>query len=116
MLLVVRGGDDQPAGVLFDAMDDPRPRDAAFIQLDRQFHASLARASGHAGLWDLIRTRSGHLDRLRQLHLPSPGKGQAILLDHQARSEEHTSELQSLMRTSYAVFCLKKKTRKQQHK
>src|SRR3546814_2875416 len=29
--------------------------------------------------------------------------------DHAARSEEHTSELQSLMRTSYAVFCLKKK-------
>src|SRR3546814_8591890 len=28
------------------------------------------------------------------------------------RSEEHTSELQSLMRTSYAVFCLKKKTSK----
>src|SRR3546814_8689704 len=27
----------------------------------------------------------------------------------QARSEEHTSELQSLMRTSYAVFCLQKK-------
>src|SRR3546814_4808237 len=31
------------------------------------------------------------------------------------RSEEHTSELQSLMRISYAVFCLKKK-KKQQHK
>src|SRR3546814_4728209 len=29
------------------------------------------------------------------------------------RSEEHTSELQSLMRTSYAVFCLKKKTNRQ---
>src|SRR3546814_7638900 len=29
------------------------------------------------------------------------------------RSEEHTSELQSLMRISYAVFCLKKKTYKQ---
>src|SRR3546814_4174458 len=29
-----------------------------------------------------------------------------------ARSEEHTSELQSLMRISYAVFCLKKKNRK----
>src|SRR3546814_7815513 len=28
------------------------------------------------------------------------------------RSEEHTSELQSLMRTSYAVFCLKKKTKR----
>src|SRR3546814_6757029 len=29
---------------------------------------------------------------------------------HKDRSEEHTSELQSLMRISYAVFCLKKKT------
>src|SRR3546814_4704694 len=32
--------------------------------------------------------------------------------DTVVRSEEHTSELQSLMRTSYAVFCLKKKTHK----
>src|SRR3546814_5449826 len=31
-----------------------------------------------------------------------------------ARSEDHTSELQSLMRTSYAVFCLKKKINKPQ--
>src|SRR3546814_8110611 len=31
-----------------------------------------------------------------------------------ARSEEHTSELQSLMRISYAVFCLKKKKHQQQ--
>src|SRR3546814_5072692 len=31
---------------------------------------------------------------------------------HQRRSEEHTSELQSLMRISYAVFCLKKKKHK----
>src|SRR3546814_3134404 len=42
--------------------------------------------------------------------------GQAVGLDHaqahflrSVRSEEHTSELQSLMRISYAVFCLKKK-------
>src|SRR3546814_2435049 len=33
-------------------------------------------------------------------------------LPFEIRSEEHTSELQSLMRISYAVFCLKKKTRK----
>src|SRR3546814_6608241 len=33
----------------------------------------------------------------------------------QMRSEEHTSELQSLMRTSYAVFCLKKKTKMTNH-
>src|SRR3546814_10183959 len=31
------------------------------------------------------------------------------------RSEEHTSELQSLMRISYAVFCLKKKTKLKKH-
>src|SRR3546814_17037503 len=35
---------------------------------------------------------------------------QAGVADDFSRSEEHTSELQSLMRISYAVFCLKKKT------
>src|SRR3546814_15408674 len=35
-----------------------------------------------------------------------------VTADHLSRSEEHTSELQSLMRISYAVFCLKKKKRK----
>src|SRR3546814_6549106 len=41
---------------------------------------------------------------------------QTLLLmgDSVGRSEEHTSELQSLMRISYAVFCLKKKKRRQQ--
>src|SRR3546814_8072428 len=35
---------------------------------------------------------------------------EAALVEQQIRSEEHTSELQSLMRISYAVFCLKKTT------
>src|SRR3546814_10281881 len=41
----------------------------------------------------------------------SKARGLGILRDPEARirSEEHTSELQSLMRISYAVFCLKKK-------
>src|SRR3546814_5027523 len=40
----------------------------------------------------------------------------AGILPPEARSEEHTSELQSLMRISYAVFCLKKKkTYKNKH-
>src|SRR3546814_1849512 len=39
-----------------------------------------------------------------------PRGGQRIQLVLVVRSEEHTSELQSLMRISYAVFCLKKKT------
>src|SRR3546814_3412685 len=37
------------------------------------------------------------------------GCGPSALPRHGERSEEHTSELQSLMRISYAVFCLKKK-------
>src|SRR3546814_1877869 len=44
------------------------------------------------------------------------GDPQVVLAQQQpargARSEEHTSELQSLMRISYAVFCLKKKIKK----
>src|SRR3546814_1061809 len=50
-------------------------------------------AGGHGA--DLQADRPGHEDRDR------------------GRSEEHTSELQSLMRISYAVFCLKKKKTKQ---
>src|SRR3546814_5265876 len=40
-----------------------------------------------------------------------PGAGRPRLQRQCRRSEEHTSELQSLMRISYAVFCLKKKKR-----
>src|SRR3546814_2749899 len=39
----------------------------------------------------------------------SVGQGALLAGDDRQRSEEHTSELPSLMRTSYAVFCLKKK-------
>src|SRR3546814_4203014 len=43
-----------------------------------------------------------------RLNVPSSGQP-----NPKSRSEEHTSELQSLMRNSYAVFCLKKKKHKQ---
>src|SRR3546814_5390721 len=39
---------------------------------------------------------------------------QSVLTGKQGRSEEHTSELQSLMRISYAVFCLKKKKKRRE--
>src|SRR3546814_10224699 len=41
-------------------------------------------------------------------------KGTGKVVAPTVRSEEHTSELQSLMRSSYAVFCLKKKKKKTQ--
>src|SRR3546814_4292275 len=47
--------------------------------------------------------------RTRSLSLGGSAGFGAALAAARARSEEHTSELQSLMRISYAVFCLKKK-------
>src|SRR3546814_7126058 len=49
-----------------------------------------------------------HADSGRAIHLV-PSEGVEIGVECLHRSEEHTSELQSLMRISYAVFCLKKK-------
>src|SRR3546814_11643088 len=51
----------------------------------------------------LFRSRGGDADLQRR------GRGAARRRQRAGRSEEHTSELQSLMRISYAVFCLKKK-------
>ncbi|WP_460451498.1 GntR family transcriptional regulator [Alsobacter sp. SYSU BS001988] len=55
-----------------------------FANEDEAFHRQLFEAAGVPDLWPLVRSRSGHLDRLRRLHLPSPGKGEAILKDHAA--------------------------------
>src|SRR3546814_4268077 len=52
-----------------------------------------------------------HLRADEGLERAGDGRGQGLGIDmhFRDRSEEHTSELQSLMRISYAVFCLKKK-------
>ncbi|WP_225765209.1 GntR family transcriptional regulator [Inquilinus sp. Marseille-Q2685] len=54
----------------------------AFAETDQLLHRQLCEAAEVSGLWTLIRSRSGHLDRLRRLHLPVPGKAQSILNDH----------------------------------
>jgi GntR family transcriptional regulator, rspAB operon transcriptional repressor len=53
-----------------------------FSAADRAFHQQLFDAAGTPELWTLIRSRSGHIDRLRHLHLPTPGKAQEILGHH----------------------------------
>src|SRR3546814_1172928 len=55
-----------------------------------------------------IRTTANTLSAALLLLCRHPDQ-MALLLEKPERSEEHTSELQSLMRISYAVFCLKKK-------
>src|SRR3546814_8640256 len=49
----------------------------------------------------------------RQARAAGGADARGRLRSHRPRSEEHTSELQSLMRISYAVFCLKKKKQQQ---
>src|SRR3546814_8562772 len=87
-----------------DLLVDPR--------CDAQIHAALARCgfrtavsragTGHPGIFHALALDSatGELVDLHAYHQ---------IVSGDSRSEEHTSELQSLMRTSYAVFCLKKK-------
>src|SRR3546814_10391039 len=63
------------------------------------------------------RCRAGRMKTLRiphtDLHVSRIALGCMQLGGSWDRSEEHTSELQSLMRNSYAVFCLKKKKQKE---
>src|SRR3546814_5471277 len=55
---------------------------------------------------------SGWMEMQRRLFPANPDRFPRASLQTRTRSEEHTSELQSLMRISYAVFCLKKKKKK----
>jgi DNA-binding GntR family transcriptional regulator len=54
----------------------------SFMAADNDFHAELYGAADKHDLWTLVRSRSGHIDRLRLLHLPSPGKAQDIVRHH----------------------------------
>src|SRR3546814_9279140 len=84
---------------LADAGDPPRRVAGLAVELDE------AQASAAAGLQAL---RCRRLDHLLDQGVPGAA-GLALAGPFRLRSEEHTSELQSLMRISYAVFCLKKK-------
>jgi GntR family transcriptional regulator, rspAB operon transcriptional repressor len=55
-----------------------------FTYFDQQFHQSLCESVGVANLWKLVTSRSGHIDRLRNLNLPDPGKLPNIMHYHKA--------------------------------
>src|SRR3546814_3923215 len=87
------------AGPLSDKLAELDPADKAdyarrYASFDTRWQAAMAKWTAEA----------------------APLKGVAVVSAHKGwvyRSEEHTSELQSLMRISYAVFCLKKKKKTQ---
>src|SRR3546814_10803576 len=88
------------------------------LEYARRGGASTAEASASASRGLNVNVRKDAIESLefqqdRELGLTvyiGQRKGHATTGDWSDRSEEHTSELQSLMRISYAVFCLKKKT------
>ncbi|RVV99873.1 GntR family transcriptional regulator [Mesobaculum littorinae] len=53
-----------------------------FTRFDRAFHRRLHCLIGADALWDLVTARSGHIDRLRNLNLPEPGKSASIIELH----------------------------------
>ena len=67
-----------------EALADNREELASFQELDETFHRTMMAGIGHEPLHDLLRSRSGHLNRLRQLDLPNAGKIASILSEHRA--------------------------------
>src|SRR3546814_4204730 len=109
---VLAGGDDERAvlGEQALAMADRilhQPRRApVFGHVRLRFNGPTTdHHLGHCPGLSFLRRAAAYLCNARR------AKGQARICNGCRRSEEHTSELQSLMRNSYAVFCLKKKNK-----
>src|SRR3546814_5283618 len=96
---------------------DPGGGEAALVDPVLDYDAASGRTGTQSAqaLVDAVRDRGASVRWLLETHAHADHVSAAHWLksthfpDARIRSEEHTSELQSLMRTSYAVFCLKKK-------
>src|SRR3546814_5374995 len=75
----------------------------------RLLYCGLAHLSPDHPLWRFVLKPGDLLRRVYMARLALKCRTQLVNTMPERRSEEHTSELQSLMRISYAVFCLKKK-------
>src|SRR3546814_8361446 len=92
---------DRPIPIAAQAFVD---RDTTELDVFLVYSLTLERSSGAGNCGGNVADRAVERPYLR-LEIPDP-----------ARSEEHTSELQSLMRTSYAVFCLRQKKAQQKYR
>src|SRR3546814_6198023 len=97
----------RPLGQLLGLAGGRRRRGGSRGPAHRRVPATQPRPDG-LGTARAVRRDPGAAVQRRRLSTPRPPR---------RRSEEHTSELQSLMRISYAVFCLKKKknSKKKKH-
>src|SRR3546814_9364705 len=87
------------------------PRTPVKVQCRLEFPVA---ASGRSRVCDRAPRQKPHIVRLLLHERLAQRAREGPVLCSTKRSGEHTYELQSLMRISYAVFCLKKKTNKQQ--
>jgi DNA-binding GntR family transcriptional regulator len=81
--------DSDLIGKLRDVIDEQSRRAKTkdlerFHEADLAFHKLLYDSAGVPDLWALVRKRSGHIDRIRRLHLPIGGKAGQIVRDHSA--------------------------------
>src|SRR3546814_6279197 len=91
-----------------DLFADRAHLSASGQQGPHELHLGAERHIGFAGLEHRLHGKAQH--RIEKRHHPAAmDDAHRVEMVDSGRSEEHTSELQSLMRISYAVFCLKKK-------
>ncbi len=82
------GASDKSVVVVLRALIDAQKEAARegdlvrFDRLDLEFHQRMYEAAGVAELYALVRSRSGHIDRLRSMHLPVAGRVQDIVRQH----------------------------------
>src|SRR3546814_5039635 len=98
-----------PYTTLFRSVLDTEHADGALAADDRHPRETVEQFLARFGAIGKIGVRGGFVE-VERLDLIGDHADQPFA----ERSEEHTSELQSLMRISYAVFCLKKKNKRQQ--
>src|SRR3546814_9443088 len=105
LLRVIENGEAQPIGARMPLQIDVRVIAATNRKLQEEVEAGRFRED----LYYRLNVVQLTIPPLRQRN------GDIPALSRHLRSEEHTSELQSLMRNSYAVFCLKKKKKEKKY-
>src|SRR3546814_5844071 len=93
------------AGVFTGSAAEARIKSSALAGTLDDYEVSFESGERMRGRFLVTRLDAGDFNAERSYTLSLESSGPVTV-----RSEEHTSELQSLMRISYAVFCLKKKT------